>query len=435
MKCKTIITYSKNEYQRIGNMVLNLGGMAFWCYQRYRYILMLLIVITSITSCGAPSVIKKHIKSDDVLGLIDDYKTQKPKYQRTIIDYIFTKHNFQKDSYATLTDFRFKSLDEYLMLKFDNIVKLREDSILSILDSYDNIKNIATYYKTHDDEHTFLMPIVIGVLTQNITEYEYKDVRAIYREFKDTDIKDSIFPYYNIKREEALPQAVSTVEAYCVSEMKIFEAYRKAGRERIPQVSSKAFEKMIDEVLDFDIPKSQKQLLDIYNKTTSRNNPIVEIKEVVKDETGKMMKDMNECRGDLVKELLDVSSTKKYNLSKIPISVKKIPIKCPVNDFKAISDIQNRPEKRNKTGIILSLASWIPGFIGTAATVADLYKGYKDAEKKAAEISPYMKKMAKSVYTNFLQTCNREYDTSLDIVKKSVLKSQENLKHAIYEDF
>ena len=42
MKYKTIITYSKNEYQRIGNMVHNMGGMAFWCYQRYNYILMLL---------------------------------------------------------------------------------------------------------------------------------------------------------------------------------------------------------------------------------------------------------------------------------------------------------------------------------------------------------------------------------------------------------
>ena len=198
MKYKTIITYCKNECQRIGNMVHNMRGMAFGRYQKYCNMLMLLVVITSITSCGTHGVIKKHIKSDDVFGLIDDYKTQKPKYQKKIIDYIFTKHNFQNDSYATLTDFRFKSLDEYLMIKFDNIVKLREDSILSVLDSYDNINKIATYYKTHDDEHTFLRPIVIGVLTQNITEYEYKDVRAIYREFKDTDIKDSIFPYYKM---------------------------------------------------------------------------------------------------------------------------------------------------------------------------------------------------------------------------------------------
>ena len=84
MKYKTIITYCKNENQRIGNMVHNMRGMAFWRYQKYCNMLMLLVVITSITSCGTPSIIKTHIKSDDVFGLIDDYKTQKPKYQKKI---------------------------------------------------------------------------------------------------------------------------------------------------------------------------------------------------------------------------------------------------------------------------------------------------------------------------------------------------------------
>lgn len=410
------------------------GKTTFKCKQKC-YIILIYALITCITSCGTPGIIKEHIAADDISGLIDDYNRQKPKIQKKIASHIFSNHNFCEDSYGSLIDFRNRCLDESLWLKFDNIIKVREDSILSVLDSFDNIISIASYYNKHSDEQDFLRPIVAGTLTQGIEEYEYKDVRAMFRAFKDTDIKDTIFPYYIAKREEALPQAISAVDAYCKSEMKIFNVYRNEGKKRIPQVSAKAFEKMIDQLLDFNIPNNQSQLMSLYNNITGKNNPIGAIKDIVKDETGKMMKDMNECRGELVKELLDYPNSKRYKLPTIPISVKKIPVKCPINDFKTISIIQNKPDKQSKATVLLSLASWLPGIVGTAATVADIYKTFKDEEKKAAEVSPHIKIMAKSVFANFIQTCKEEYDASFNNIKKTILKSHEQLKQAIHEDF
>ena len=249
------------------------GRKTFKCKQK-SYTILIYAFIICMTSCGTPGLIKEHIAADDISGLIDDYNKQKPKYQKKIASYIFSNHNFCKDSYGSLIGFRNRCLDENLWLKFDNIIKVREDSILSVLDSFTNIKSIASYYKKHSDEQDFLRPIVAGTLTQGIEEIGYQDVRAMYRAFKDTDIKDTIFPYYNAKREEALPQAIKAVDTYCKSEMKIFNVYRNEGKKRIPQVSAIAFEKMIDQLLDFNIPNNQSQLINQYKNLTGKNNPV-----------------------------------------------------------------------------------------------------------------------------------------------------------------
>lgn len=399
-------------------------------------IFMLYILTITFTSCGTPRIIKEHIAADDIPSLIDDYNGQKSKHQKRISEYIFTSHNFSTDSYGTLLYYQGKSIDDIMKSKFDTVIKHREDSILSVLDNYKQINSIASYYKLHEDEQIFLRPIVAGTLTQNIADYEYKDVRSIYREFKDTDLKDSIYPYYVVKREEAMPQAISVVEAYCKNEMKIFEIYRKEGRGRIPKVSANAFEKVIDNLLDNDIPSDQKRLTTLYKTITGKYNPITAIKDVVKDETGKMMKDMNECRNDLVKELTDYPISNKHKVPTIPISVKKVDVKCPLNEFKAIENLQNQQANRkSKVSTLLSIASWIPNIIGDIASVADIYKTYKDTKKNAEEVSPLIQKMAKAVFVNFNKACQTEYDNSFKTVKQSIQNSHNKLKQAIYEDF
>lgn len=394
-----------------------------------------ILLILLLSSCGTPKLLKEQFANDDVIGLVQNYDNQKPKYQKKIVNHIFSNHDFSKDSYGDLIAFQNSSRSADLETRFSDVIKIREDSILSVLDQFKSVRSIASYYKEHADEQSFLCPIVAGTLTQNIQEYEYPDVRTIYREFKNTNIRDSIYPYYAEKRAEALPLAMSKVDKYCQSEVKLLSIYKSEGRERIPQVASTAFEHLIDQLLDYDFPQDQKQLVGLYNKITTRHNPISGIKDVVKDETQKMVKDINGCRKDMVKDLLDPSSTNRYMLPTLPISVKKETVKFPANDFKAIANVYKKPTPHGKINTLLSIASWIPGYIGTAATLADLYKTYKDTKNQANEVAPYIKRMATSVYKNFESTCCQEYDESFENIKKSVLKSQEKLKQAIYEDF
>ncbi len=388
-----------------------------------------------LSSCGTSQLVKEHIKSDNIAELINDHNNLKSNKQKKIESFIFTKHDFSKNSYGELKTFRDKSISDNLRIKFAQIIDAREDSILAVLDGYEKITDIASYYKKHADEQPFLNPIIAGTLLQNIQNYEYSDVRAIYREFKNTDIQDSIYTIYQEKRSQALPLAMNSVDKYCKSEIKLIDIYKKEGKKRIPQVSSIAFEKIVDQLLDCDLSQNMSKLKDRYSKITYMHNPITSIKDIVKDEAQKMSKDINECRSEIVKELLDCSYTNRYRLPTFKIAVKKKPTKFPTNDFMAITNIYNKPTPQSKTNTLLSIASWLPGYVGAAATIADLYKTYKDTKKQAGEVAPYIKRMATVVFKNFTATCSQEYDDSFEDIRKSIVKSQEKFKEAIYEDF
>lgn len=427
--CKT--TFKRKDYNKTFEIIYKERGIK----PILSYLWMTIVTLLILSSCGTPKIVKEHIETDNILGLIDDYASQSPKNKKIIEKHIFAHHDYSKNTYGELKNFHNKSQSENLMWKFSGIIKNREDSILSILDGFDKIKDISSYYKKHEDEQSFLTPIIAGTLLQNIQEYEYKDVRTIYREFKNTEIKDSIYPIYVEKRSHALPAAMNSVDKYCKSEIKLIDVYKAEGKKRIPQVASTAFEQMIDQLLDCDLSQNQSQLKVQYNNITSKYNPISPIKNVVKDEVQKMMKDINECRAEIIKELLDSRNTNKYKLPSIPIIVKKKSVYYPTKDFKAIASIYNKPTPQNKLSTALSIASWLPGFIGAAASAADIYKTYKDTQKKAAEVTPYIKHMATAVFKNFAATCNQEYDESFKNVRKSILKNQEQLKQSIYEDF
>lgn len=395
----------------------------------------IILLLCLFSSCATPKIIKEHIRADNIDGLIGDYHHQKPKHQKVIEQYIFTSHDFSRDSYGDLNRFVNKSENELLRSKFSAIVSSREDSILQVLDGLDDIKSISSYFKTHPDEQTFLKPIVTGTLTQNIADHEYPDVREVYLAFKNTDIADSIYPYYQSKRNMALPQIGTVLEKYCASEMKIFELYRKEGRKSIPQISSNAYGPLIDQLLDNDIPSSPAETRKLFSKITSKHNPLTAIKETIKSEVNGMVKDINECRVDLAKQLLAGPNLSRCKLPTIQIVVKRREVKCPTGDFQEISKMHNKPAPNSKVNTLLSLASFLPGYIGTAASVVDIYKTYKDSKRQAEEVSPYIKKMAKSVFKNFNDACYQEYDESFGKIRKTVIESQEQFKRLIYENY
>jgi len=375
------------------------------------------------------------MKADDVDALIDDHNIQKTKVQKKIEEFFFTNHDFSRDTYGDLTRFQRQSVSEALQAKFSALVDKREDSILTVLDGFDDINSVSSYYKNHSDEQPFLKPIVIGTIMQDIEDKDYYDARVLYRAFEATDIRDTIYTFYAEKRVLALPQVKVALENYCKSELKLIDVYKKEGRKRIPQVSSTAFDRLIDQLLDEDIPNNPVEIKKTFSRISSKHNPITPIKEIIKDETSGLVKDINECRADLANELLYRPILNRYRLPTIQISVKKKDVKCPVNDFVKIASVYSKPAPNSKVGALLSLASWLPGYVGMAATALDIYKAYKDTKNKANEASPYIKKMATDVFNNLTATCYKEYDESFSDIRKTIVQSQEQLKQAIYEDF
>ena len=394
------------------------------------YVLILLSFL--MTSCGTPKLLKEHLKADNIACLINDYHELKPKYKSKIAQYVFNQHDFSKDSYGMLIQYRDKSNDILLIESFDSVVSKREDQILEHLDKCGDVNSVADYYKSHTDEQAFLSPVVSATLTQNIEDYDYLDVRSMYRAFMGTNICDSIFPYYQQKRELALPAAKAIVKNYCKNEMKLLEVYRKDGRNKIPEIANQTYGVVIDQLLEKDFPEGRYNLTALYERIMDENNPAPKIQTHINQLTQDLRNDMNECRENLVVQLTAYSDGEAWRVPNLSVNVKKIPVKCPIEDMMTISSIQNR---QSTSSTLLSLASFIPGVIGLFATAADIYNSYKDSKETANELTPYIKNMAITINKNLKSTCNKEYDTAMKSLKKNIERSQNQLNKYIDEKY
>lgn len=383
-------------------------------------------------SCGTPKLLKEHLETDNINLLINDYHELKPKYRTMITQHIFGQHDFSKDSYGTLVNYRDKSNDILLTESFDSVVSIREDQILEHLDNCGDVNSVAEYYKSHSDEQSFLDPVVSATLTQNIEDYGYIDVRTMYRAFKGTNICDSIYPYYQEKRATALPAAKAIVQDYCKNELKLLEVYRQDGRKKMPEIANQTYEVVIDKLLEEDFPEGKSNLTALYGRITEVNNPAPKVQAHINQLMQDLRNDMNECRENLVVQLTGYSEWGAWRVPELTADVKKMSVKCPIGDMMTISSIQNR---RSTSSTLLSLASFIPGAIGLLATAADIYKSYKDSKEKANELTPYIKSMAMTINKNLKNTCNKEYDTALKSLKKNIEHSQNKLNKYIDEKY
>ncbi len=392
------------------------------------------IILFFFSSCATPKLLKQHLETDDINALLDDYHKMKPRNQKIITDHLFNNHNYYSNTYGELLEFREKTIFDPLLPRYDSIITERENHILKVLDRYQDINDVATYFKSHTDEQDFLTPIIAGALLKNFKEYEYSDMRNVYRAFNGTSICDSIFPFYSIKRDSLLPLAMETVKNYCAAEEKLINAYKKEGRRSVIEIASNAYDKLIDPLLDYDIPDNTSKVKDDFQEMTSSYNPVGEIESKISEQTVNLIADINECRTDLIYELLGTSSVNGYKIGQIPVSVTKYPVKCPIDLYNSIASIENRGSSLGSN--LLSIASiFITGFWGLAATALDIYNSAEEAKEQAREVSPYISSLAKKVYDNFKTTCYKEYDTSFNQVKKDIIYTQERLKNTIYENY
>ena len=393
---------------------------------------LLILLSYFMVSCGTPKLLKEHLEADNIACLINDYHELKPKYKSKISQYIFSQHDFSKDSYGMLIQYRDKSNDILLIGSFDSVVSKREDQILEHLDNCGDVNSVADYYKSHSDEQAFLSPVVSAALTQNIEDYDYLDVRSMYRAFMGTNICDSIFPYYQEKRGLALPVAKAIVQEYCKNELKLLEVYRKDGRKEIPEIANQAYGVVVDQLLENDFPEGRSNLTTLYGRIMEENNPAPKIQTHINQLTQDLRNDMNECRENLVLQLIGYSDRGAWRVPDLTVNVKKLSVKCPIEDMITISSIQNRP---STSSTLLSLASFIPGVIGLFATAADIYKSYQDSKEMANELTPYIKNMAITINKNLKSTCNKEYDTAMKSLKKNIDRSQNKLNNYIDEKY
>lgn len=390
------------------------------------------IIAFFLSSCGTPKIVKEHLANDDVLGLINDYQTQKPKHRQIVSQHLFGIHDYGKDNYGTLQNFRKQAVLEPLVIYYDSLIDKRESNILETIDGFSNIDQVASYYKSHTDEQNFLHPVLTGVLMQNIEDYDYVDVRRMYRAFSQTDISDSIYPYYSKKRTESLPYAMKVVDEYCDTELKLVNAYMNDGHKQIPQVAANAFDGMIDDLLDMEVPNDMDRVKGTYQSITNSKNPVTDIKNLVRSECTLLAQDIKECRSDLINQLLETTDSHHYKMPVFTIKVNKKDVGFPINDFKAIAQIQNRT---SGTSTLLSLASFIPGAIGWIASALDIYKSSSDAKEQGQELLPYMKQLSVNVFKNLRSTCVKQYNESFNGIKKDVKDSQKLLKQEIYENY
>ena len=169
-------------------------------------------IVFAFVSCTGTKKIAIDIEGDDVKELIiDNYKF--PKHSEDIVNYLMAK-DYASASYTELLQYQNLSIyDEQLGNHFNNILRDREDSVISAL-ATKNIREIAEYYKSRPDEQDFLNPVLFETFVTNSDYLSYEDVKALSVEFSSTDLEDSLTAKFINRRNLIYPYADIYGEKY-----------------------------------------------------------------------------------------------------------------------------------------------------------------------------------------------------------------------------
>lgn len=173
------------------------------------YIYVFAIVVTS---CGSAKIVSKDIVKGDVIALIQD-NTKYPQSREQITKYLTNDVDYSKKSYQELVTYRsFAKDDPILFENYSSLVEMRENTIIESLYDMD-IKEIASYYIQHRDEHVFLKPFLYDSYVDALESLPYQTAKKVNMEFANTDLgkdiynalinyRNKIYPYANIFGEE-----------------------------------------------------------------------------------------------------------------------------------------------------------------------------------------------------------------------------------------
>lgn len=377
-------------------------------------------------------IIDEHLSKNDIEALIEDC-IKYHDYSTAIANYLLYDIDYTNADYSLLTHYQDLALQDSILFNgYESLIILKEEKILDHVSKLD-IDGIADYYKTNPSEQSFLRPVLCDAFLTIIDTLQYVDIKTLYNSFKNTDIGDSISPYYIEMRETIKPVITNSYEAYCTTEKEIKEYYKEKAKEELDLYVANHIETFIEAIFDKDLPRKQEKINEKFKTSFYHSFSMNSMIEIVNTNITELTSVLNAGRIDFIESLSEegVDNTRftiPYEVSYIKNDFQKV---MNISDLYKISEIQH---KIDWFGLVLGAASFFTGgWAGLALSVLDIHHGVKDVKGKAAKALPYIQSFVTKTQTyleDVSSYCITEGFSQYD--RKSV-QSSNNFKEVIYE--
>lgn len=391
--------------------------------------------------------VNNHIKSNNILSLIDDAAIYSEK-RTAIIDFLSERSETGNIPYPLLMQCISRAHNDSTILAiFSDAKDLYEESVLRYLSPL-SIEEIIDYYKKHEVEHPFVRPVIESSVLDELNDADYYLLRYYHELFRDTDICGSIDTLYTKKREEVWTVHSQALDEYFDAESSILNAsFNKAYKEmcelaessipNIMELSIESIESGIVDFLFFKAELSNNTLKDRVQAIVDSVLSVAVIDSLYRDAMVNCFETMYPERNNLAKQIIlkdDVAIPEPpYLLEFNPFT----PFLVPQNSLNAIDTIKSKVRKKQN---IVSLTSTALGFIPGIGWVADLALGGTDilfsifsSKKEANEVSELLETFANDLYVEMISQISEQSESIFMTYQNILSQTQSSYKTAIYE--
>lgn len=440
-----------------------------------------LVVSQLLFSCGMPKTLKTHLETDDVYWLINDYDLHR-KYQPTIQNYLAYTHNYDNESYTQVETYQREARSDSLKKVFQRVLDDKRDHAISrawsipkdvnymlrhyhenldvapfiypvirqrveeIISSIDMGRTVDVFSEIHNTEfEKDILPALSNRLTDLLESASYLQTRDLYRKIKGSDLEVAVRPFYSQRREEYLPEVNKQLDEYCKREIAMLNKCKKEGAKGIKEIANDASSSMLNSIMNTYIPNNTKKINSLFNDMNATHNPILRIKEKVKNTLNPLLTKMEMERARAYQDIVGEYIPYEAKVGTVPIKVKRVNVKCPSKTLLAIAQIQGQSSGYETLNDLFgvydefdNVGLGIPGVWGMLATAAGWFFGYKAEQAKAErarKLEPKVKALSKSVISGMESACQKEYDNSFNEIKQSIIKSQANFRKEVIANY
>ena len=377
-------------------------------------------------------IIDEHLSRNDIEALIEDC-IKYHDYSTPIVNYLLYDIDYTNADYSLLIHYQDLALQDSILYNgYESLIILKEEKILDHVSKLD-IDGIADYYNTNPSEQSFLRPVLCDAFLTIIDTLQYVDIKALYNSFKNTDIGDSIVPYYIEMREAIKPVITNSYEAYCTTEKEIEEYYKEKTKEELDLYVANHIEAFIEAIFDKDLPRKQEKINEKFKASFYHSFSTNSMIEIVNANITELISILNSGRIDFIESLSeeDVDNTRftiPYEVNYIKNDFQKV---LNISDLYKISEIQHRTDW---LGLVLGAASlFTGGWAGLALSVLDIHHGVKDVKGKAAEVLPYIQSFVTKTLTYLEDVSSYFTAEGFSQYDRKSVQSSNNFEEVIYE--
>lgn len=405
------------------------------------------ILFALLFSCCAT---KKGTKSDDLtlintsyeqgdipflIRALDEYPLHRGYIETLLFDNDYSDvHYGQLKTYAEIA----KS-DAIATMFFDSLLIHKQALTIDSLSQL-NIAEVGSFYKANYLEHDYLKDILLDVYFDNIQSLDYKNRKALYKAFQDTDLSAKIEkPYYEL-RDSLLAEIMEVFNPYFESERELLKQIEKVIRYESQKYVETGVEKIITAVnkkndRGFFQKIFKRKDIDNYsfeeyvNKVINETYDYSYIEKQTKERLSEYIVSSKTMRSMIFNQYFNESE---YQNIYITNEVLKTPLIWTIgrNDVSAIQDIKD-------TGTALTIGSFalglIPGIgtIAVAADVADLIYGIGEDGK----INNAVDELANTIYNDSSFCINDYLNNIFRLLAESQQTTENNIRNIFDYDF